>query len=175
MKTVILIRHAKSSWKFPDLKDIERPLKKRGISDAAMMANILKEIPVHPDKIISSPAVRALATAKAFAGQAGFSETEIITDQRLYLESKTKLYNLLHELDDGYQTIALVSHNPGLTDFANSLADDTIDNIPTSGIVGIQFDCNSWAEIEKGKGKRLFFEVPKKHRKKIEKAETKIL
>jgi phosphohistidine phosphatase len=175
MKTIILIRHAKSSWKFPDLKDVERPLKKRGTTDAALMANVLKDMQVRPDKIISSPAVRALATAKAFAGQAGFDDADILVDPRLYLESKTKLSQLVTGLDDAFQTIALVSHNPGITDFANFLANDTIENIPTSGIVGIQFDCNSWSEIEKGKGKQLFFEIPKKHRKKIEKAETKIL
>jgi len=175
MKTIILIRHAKSSWKFPDLKDIERPLKKRGTTDAVLMANVLKEMQVQPDKIISSPAVRALETAKAFAGETGFNDADIIIDQRLYLESKTKLLNLLNELDDAFQTIALVSHNPGITDFANALANDNIENIPTSGMVAIQFDCNSWSEIEKGKGKRLFFEIPKKYRKKIEKAETKIL
>ena len=170
MKTIILIRHAKSSWKFEDLKDIERPLKKRGVRDAAMMATILKEKNLQPDKIISSPAERAMATATAFA-----PKEEIMVDQRLYLESKTKLLNLVQGLDESLQCVAIVSHNPDLTDFANFLANDDIENIPTSGIVAIQFECNSWSEIEKGKGKRLFFEVPKTHRKKIEKAETKIL
>jgi phosphohistidine phosphatase len=170
MKTIILIRHAKSSWKFPDLKDIERPLKKRGVRDAAMMATVLQDMHLHLDKIISSPAVRAMSTAKAFA-----AEENIVVDQRLYLESKSKILNLLKDLDNNYQCIALVSHNPDLTDFANFLANDNIENIPTTGIVGIQIECNSWAEVEKGKGKRMFFEVPKKHRKKIEKAESKIL
>jgi phosphohistidine phosphatase len=170
MKTIILIRHAKSSWKFPDLKDIERPLKKRGVRDASLMASVLQNMQMNIDKIISSPAQRAMSTAKAFA-----PEESIIVDQRLYLESKTKLLNVLNELDNNLQCVALVSHNPDLTDFANFLANDNIKNIPTSGIVGIQFDCNSWGEIEKGKGQRLFFEVPKKYRKKIEKAESKIL
>jgi len=170
MKTIILIRHAKSSWKFPDLKDIERPLKKRGVSDAALMATVLKDMHLTVDKIISSPAERALSTAKAFA-----EEEKIVIDQRLYLESKTKLLNLLNELDDSCQCVAIVSHNPDLTDFANFLANDNIENIPTSGIVGIQFDCNSWAEVQKGKCKRLFLKVPKTYRDKIEKAETKIL
>jgi len=167
MKTIILIRHAKSSWKFPDLKDVERPLKKRGVRDAAMMAAVLQDMHLTIDKVISSPAERAMSTAKAFT-----AEENIVVDQRLYLESKAKLLNLLNELDNSLQCIAIVSHNPDLTDFANFLANDNIENIPTSGIVGIQFDCNSWAEVEKGKGKRVFFEVPKKHRKKIEKAES---
>ena len=170
MKTIILIRHAKSSWKFPDLKDVERPLKKRGIRDASIMASVLNDMQLRIDKFISSPAERAVTTAKAFAG-----ENDIAIDARLYLESKSKLINLLHELDENLQCVALVSHNPDLTDFANYLANDNIENIPTSGIVGIVFDCNSWSEVEKGKGKRLFFEVPKTYRNKIEKAEGKIL
>ena len=170
MKTIILIRHAKSSWKDSDLKDIDRPLKKRGNRDAALMSTILSNLQVPFDKIISSPAERAMSTAKAFA-----SEDKIETDQRLYLESINKLMSILHEQDETVNSIALVSHNPGLTDFANFLGNADIENIPTSGIVGIQYDCNSWKEIEKGKGKILFFEVPKKHRDKIEKAESKIL
>ena len=166
MKTIILIRHAKSSWKFLDLKDIERPLKKRGGRDAAIMASVLKEMQLPIDKLISSPAERALTTAKAFA-----EEKDVAVDQRLYLESKSKLLNLVHDLDESLQCVALVSHNPDLTDFANFLANDNIENIPTAGMVGIRFDCNSWREIEKGKGQRLFFEVPKTHRKEIEKAE----
>ena len=170
MKTILLIRHAKSSWKFPDLKDIDRPLNKRGNRDCVLMSAVLADMQVHFDKIISSPAERAMSTAKAFA-----SEDKIFTDQRLYLESISRLLTIIHEQDDAIQCVALVSHNPGITDFANFLAKADIENIPTSGIVGIQYDCNSWKEIEKGKGKMLFFEVPKKHRKKLEKAETKIL
>jgi phosphohistidine phosphatase len=170
MKTIILIRHAKSSWKFTDLKDIERPLKKRGARDAALMSTILHEINLPFDKIISSPAERAMSTAIAFA-----PAEKIVTDPRLYLESIYKLLTVVHEQEETINCIAMVSHNPDLTDFANFLANADIKNIPTSGIVGIQFECNSWKEIEKGKGRLLFFEVPKKHRKKIEKAEGKIL
>ena len=168
MKTIILIRHAKSSWKFHDLKDIERPLKKRGQKDAARMAHVLREMKIHIDKFISSPAERALSTAIAFA-----LRDEIAVDQRLYLESKSKLLSVIQELDENFQSVVLFSHNPDLTDFANFLANDTIENIPTAGMVGIQFDVNSWKEIEKGKGKRLFFEIPKKYRKEKEKAEAK--
>jgi phosphohistidine phosphatase len=172
MKTIILIRHAKSSWKFEELKDIERPLKKRGIADASLMASIFHEMQLRPGKIISSPAVRALATAKAFASEEKIPENEIVVNQQLYLESKTKMLNIVNALDDGIQTVVLVGHNPALTDFANALTNGDIENIPTSGMVGIGFECESWKEVERGKGKQLFFEVPKPHRKKIEKAKS---
>ena len=77
----------------------------------------------------------------------------------------------VNKIDNKFNSVFFISHNPGLTDLANSLIDETIDNIPTSGVVGIQFDCDTWAEVEKGKGKKMFFEVPKNNRKKIEQNE----
>jgi phosphohistidine phosphatase len=175
MKKIVLVRHAKSSWKFPELKDFDRPLKKRGLNEAPLMGKVLKDIHITPDLIITSPAVRAMTTAKMIAQEIGFNENLIIAEPRLYLESKSKLLKEINTIDEKYNTVFLVGHNPGLTDLANSLLGDSIDNIPTSGAVGIQFECNTWMEVEKGKGKKLFFEVPKKHREKVEKTEKQVL
>ena len=177
MKKIILVRHAKSSWKNHELKDLERPLKKKGSIAAAMMATVLKEKQLSIDQVRSSPAVRALDTAKAIAQQTGIGESVVVIDQGLYLESKSKLLRLINELDDRLATVVLVGHNPGITDLSNLLTEDFIEWIPTAGMVGIEFDCNTWKEVEKKKGKQLFFEVPKDHRKKqkLEKDESQIL
>ena len=139
------------------------------------MGKVLKDLQVTPDLIISSPAVRAMTTAKMIAQEFGFDENQIITDPKLYLESKSKLLKEINKIDDKYNTVFLVGHNPGLTDLANMPSGESIDNIPTSGAFGIQFECNTWQEVEKGKGKKIFFEVPKKHRKKVEKSEKQVL
>ncbi|SRR5258705_1605258 len=175
MKTIVLIRHAKSSWKFPELKDIDRPLKKRGLNEAPLMGKVLKDLHLTPDLIVTSPAVRAMTTAKMIAHEFGFIENQIIPEHKLYMESKSKLLKEINKIDDKYNTVFLVGHNPGLTDLANYLSGESIDNIPTSGAFGIQFECNTWAEVEKGKGKKTFFEFPKKHRKKVEKSEKQVL
>lgn len=175
MKTIVLIRHGKSSWKNDKLKDMERPLKKRGLNDAPLMGKVLKDLQVTPEVIITSPAVRAMETAKLIAKEYDIDTSQIISVPELYLESKGKLLREINKIDHQYNTVFLIGHNPGLTDLANFLSGETIDNIPTSGAIALQFDCNTWAEVEKGKGKKLFFEVPKKHRKKVEKDEKQVL
>ncbi len=175
MKTLVLIRHAKSSWKNDKLKDMERPLKKRGLNDAPLMGKVLKNLQVIPDVIISSPATRAMETAKLIAKEYNMDPAQIVSAADLYLESKGKLLREINIIDPQHNTVFLIGHNPGLTDLANFLSGESIDNIPTSGAIALQFDCNTWAEVEKGKGKKLFFEVPKKHRKKIEKNEKQVL
>ncbi|MFI5219314.1 MAG: SixA phosphatase family protein [Bacteroidia bacterium] len=175
MKTIILLRHAKSSWKFPELKDSDRPLNKRGLKDAPLMGKVLKSLQITPDLIITSPAVRAMTTANMIAQEFDFKENQILVKPSLYLESKSEILKEINKIDDLYNTVFLVSHNPGLTDLANDLSGESIDNIPTAGAMAIQFDCNSWTEVEKSKSKKMFFEIPKAHRKKIEKTKKQIL
>src|SRR6185503_19133772 len=102
MKSLILVRHAKSSWKHPELKDIERPLKKRGLRDAPVIGKVLKELHVKPDVIISSPAERALATAKILAGELGLGKSDIKEEPNLYLNSGSKLLHEINALDDQF-------------------------------------------------------------------------
>ncbi len=175
MKTLVLIRHAKSSWKFPELKDMDRPLKKRGLKDAPLIGKVLKDLHVAPDLILSSPAVRAITTAKIMAKETGFDETKIVTESKIYLESKSKLLKVINQINDQHNTVFLIGHNPGLTDFANMLLSESVDDLPTSGVIGIQFESDNWSEAEKGKGKKTFYEIPKVHRKKVEKTEKQVL
>jgi phosphohistidine phosphatase len=146
MKTLILARHAKSSWKHPELPDLLRPLNRRGEQDAPMMGERLAKRAVEPDLIVSSPATRALATAEAIAREIGYPEEDILADERLYGASSFDLIEIIQELDVHLDHVMLFGHNPGLTDLANDLGCD-IDNIPTCGVVELQFDIGSWALV----------------------------
>jgi phosphohistidine phosphatase len=164
MKTLVLIRHAKSSWKHEDLKDAERPLKKRGIKDAPRMAKALRKLKATPDLIVSSPAVRAEATARLIAKQINFDK-KILIEPALYLDSVSGLMKHVQNIDDTYDTVYWVGHNPGLTDLANVLGDKFVENIPTTGAYGITFEVETWNETGEAKGHCIFFDVPANHRK----------
>ena len=165
MKTLVLIRHAKSSWKSPDLKDLERPLKKKGVKDASRMGTILKEIPVTPDCILSSPAARALATANLISKEYGLDKKDVQVRPDLYLEPASRLLQQIQELGDEYEVVFLVSHNPGLMDIASALIGNGIDKFPAGAALGVSFNCSSWREAGAENAQKLFFETPKKHRK----------
>jgi phosphohistidine phosphatase len=164
MKTLYLIRHAKSSWDDLDLTDIERPLNERGKKDAPRMGKRLKEKNVFPDLILSSPAKRAFETCKVFAKTLGFSEEKIKTDKRLYHASEDQILKVVQEiedLNDQEEVVMIFGHNPGLTEFANSLLNETIDNIPTCGVVASKIRVKYWKETTFGSGEMKFFDFPK--------------
>jgi len=165
MKTLVLIRHAKSSWKFPELKDVERPLKKRGLKEAPLMGNVLKDLPITPDCILSSPAVRALTTAQLIAGEYGMDASKVMTLPGLYMEPASKLLEAIHTIGNEYNVVFFVGHNPGLHDLAVSLSGENIENLPTGGAFGLEFHCETWEEAGRENAKKIFFEFPKKHRK----------
>lgn len=167
MKRLFLIRHAKSSWGDPTLRDFDRPLNNRGIRDAPRMGKRLKERRIFPDLMITSPAVRTLETCRIMAFILGYDIKKIQTDQRLYHADETQLLQVVRSIKDFKDTeevVLLFGHNPGLTGFANSLFTQTIDNIPTCGIVAGQVLVNSWAETEMGDGKWEIFDFPKSKR-----------
>jgi phosphohistidine phosphatase len=164
MKTLYLIRHAKSSWDDLDLADFERPLNERGEKDAPRMGKRLKEKNVSPDLMLSSPAKRALETCKVFAKTLGYAERKVKTDRRLYHADEDQLLNVIREiedLNDKDEVVMIFGHNPGLTEFANSLLDETLDNIPTCGVVSLKIRVKSWKEIKFGSGEMKFFDFPK--------------
>ncbi len=163
MKTLYLVRHAKSSWDFPDLEDIDRPLSSRGKHDAPLMGRILKKMKEEPDKIISSHAKRAFSTAKRIAEEIGYPKKDIEIETRLYMTGSSDFIDVISEQKKNVNSIMLFSHNPGITSFANSISDAAIENIPTCGIVRIDFDINKWNEIAETKGKMIYFEYPKKY------------
>jgi len=160
VKTLILVRHAKSSWKHPHLPDRLRPLNKRGQRDAPMMGERLAKREVDPDMVASSPATRAMATAEAIAHEIGYPEEDIRADERLYGASAFELLEIIQELGDHLDHVMLVGHNPGLTDLVNDLGCD-IDNVPTCGIVEFAFDIDFWAHVGDTDPTCVDFDYPK--------------
>jgi len=163
MKKLFLIRHAKSSWDYSNLTDFERPLNKRGKRDAPFMAKLLAKQGFNPDFIISSPANRAITTARYFSESLGYFFDKIFIEPKLYEASRDEILEVVMEIGKTYNNVMLFSHNPGLTDFANKLIGNTIDNIPTCGIVSINFKIESWSEINSKNSEMMFFEYPKKY------------
>ncbi|MCS6987916.1 MAG: histidine phosphatase family protein [Chloroherpetonaceae bacterium] len=162
MKTLYLIRHAKSSWDYPELTDFERPLSKRGLRDAPFMGMLLREKQIKPDLFLSSPAKRAWTTAQLFASAMDFGADKIVAEPRIYEASRETLLSVIQALPDELQSVAVFCHNPAVTDLANHLTDKKVDNIPTSGVFSIAFDSPTWRSLGEGKGVFQFFLYPKK-------------
>ena len=161
MKTLYLVRHAKSSWKFPDLDDYERPLNKRGKRDAPLMGQYLKKQNIIPDIIVSSPATRAKRTSKIIAETLSYPKDKIKFIEDIYEASTLGLLDIAGKIEEKYESAMLVGHNPGMTYLANMLANVRIDNIPTCGIACISLNIKSWKEIAEKSGTLKFFEYPK--------------
>ena len=161
MKTLYLLRHAKSSWGSAELKDSERPLNGRGERDASLMASRLREEgPVQA--IISSTAVRAISTARLIAEGTKFPTESIVLNSGMYLAGPEKLLEVVQNLDSGLTTVMLVCHNPTITEFANCMSGASIDNIPTSGLVKLRFNSHNWADAMLGAATLVEFDYPKK-------------
>lgn len=160
-KRLILIRHAKSDWSTPTLGDFDRPLNDRGKRDAPMMAARLRERKVKIDAIISSPAKRAKKTAMIFAKEYGIGKDDIIFEEDLYAAPSDVFGEVIRGLDDRFHSVALFSHNPGITDFANSLTETRIDNIPTTGVFAVTSEAVSWREFAAGPKEFWFSDFPK--------------
>jgi len=159
--SLYLIRHAKSSWKNTSLPDIDRPLNRRGENDAPIMAERLKKRGVTPDIFLSSPARRARRTAGIFAEILHVGEKRIRIVPEIYHEGRTGILRAISELTPNNRTVFLFGHNPDLTDLAVRLSGAKIDNIPTCGIVRIDFDGKDWADISREMGRMVFFDFPK--------------
>jgi phosphohistidine phosphatase len=163
MKKIFLVRHAKSSWDSPELSDFERPLNKRGKRDAPFMAKLLARQGVSPDIIITSPANRAITTARYFCEELGFSFSNVFIEPKLYMADSDHLLEILKELNDKFSNVMVFSHNPGLTDFANYLVGKGIDNIPTCGILSINSKVEAWNDLSPNNCNIISFEYPKKY------------
>jgi phosphohistidine phosphatase len=162
MKTLYLVRHAKSSWDDPWQKDFDRPLNKRGRKDAPRMGKRLAEKDLHPDLLLSSPAERAVSTCVIIAERMGYSLRQVDTDERLYHAHEDQILGIVRDLNDAHNEVMIFAHNPGLTDFANRASHELVtDNIPTCGIVALKFPVQFWKEVTWGKGEVVFFDFPK--------------
>jgi phosphohistidine phosphatase len=163
MKTLYIIRHAKSSWADPLASDFERGLNDRGKRDAPRMGKRLKEKEINPDVMISSPAKRALSTARRVAEVINFSKSGLKTDSRLYHADEDTILSVVHDINDKHEVAMMFGHNPGLTEFVNAIAgeDPYINNVPTCGIVALSLPVDSWKNITWKSAKLLFFDYPK--------------
>jgi phosphohistidine phosphatase len=163
MKTLYVIRHAKSSWDDLNLSDFERPLNDRGKRDAPRMAVRLKLKGIIPDVVIASPAKRAFATAKRISKVIGFPKDKIKTDRELYHAGEETILSVIRTIKEKHNIAFVVGHNPGLTDFVNTLRNDDLDieNIPTCGIVAFEIDIASWEQLQWGSARVTWFDYPK--------------
>lgn len=168
MKILYLVRHAKSSWSDAGLNDYQRPLNNRGKRDAPFMGKLLKDKDVYPDKIISSGAVRAFTTARTIASEMDYPVEQIELSEEIYEASASEILDVIHNVDDNVKTLMMFGHNPGFTSLSNYLADKQVDNIPTCGISRIEFEVDSWSDVNINKGKLTAFEFPKKYLKQTD-------
>jgi phosphohistidine phosphatase len=163
MKTIYLVRHAKSSWNYPELHDFERPLNKRGRRNALLMGTILNKRKAAPDLVISSPASRAAMTARMLADAIRYPLDTIHYSETMYLSDKNVLLQVIRTIDDSVNQAMLIGHNPGLTELANYMANKPIDNIPTGGMCRMDLKVTSWKEAREHGAKLRFLEFPRKH------------
>ncbi|MEQ8904945.1 histidine phosphatase family protein [Ekhidna sp.] len=159
MKTLYLIRHAKSSWSF-DLNDHDRPLGKRGRKDVIKMGQHLASNQPNPEIFISSTASRALYTALHICDQMGVDEGQIRLEKGLYHAGANEILQIVQSAPE-CDRLAVFGHNPGFTSIANAMANSSFDNIPTCGIVGIDFNAKYWKDVKFGEGALSFFYFPK--------------
>src|SRR5688572_17291904 len=143
MKTLLLVRHAKSSWDDITMQDYDRPLNDRGKKDAPEMAARIREKPVEIDLFVSSPAKRAKRTARYFAEEFKTGKDDIIYIEELYGADPAAFEKAVSALPDKHNTVAIFSHNPGITEYANSLTNVKVDDMPTCAVFGVSADTDS--------------------------------
>ncbi|WP_207422693.1 SixA phosphatase family protein [Desertivirga brevis] len=161
MKKLLLIRHAKSDWNDPKLSDFDRPLNNRGHKNAPEMAERLLQKHIVPEHLVSSPAKRAYTTAKYFAKTFNIDKEQIEKIEGIYEASANDLLKIVNQLDNTKDFIALFGHNPGITNLAVGLSGSYISNIPTCGLILIEFPFDDWAMISYDTGKELLYDFPK--------------
>lgn len=162
MKTLFIVRHAKAEKIAPNSSDFERPLAKRGLSDAATMAERLHQQGIIPDCIISSPANRAKNTALIFAEIIKYPNNNIIWEQAIYEAWTDDLVNILKNTDNSYQSVMIFGHNPAFSTLVTLLSTEEIEGLPTAGIAQIEFkNLDQWAELKAGSGKLVVLDFPK--------------
>ncbi|MDO8999907.1 MAG: histidine phosphatase family protein [Bacteroidota bacterium] len=165
MKELILIRHAKSDWGNEYLKDIDRHLNARGYGDAYMLSKWYFENHLAPERILSSTATRALNTALIFARALNFNMANFLIEESIYESSVSNLLSTIKKQPDTLKSMMLFGHNPSITNLYNELCTDMfIDNVPTCGIIKINFDTKSWKDINEKNAKLNFFQFPKDYK-----------
>lgn len=167
MKTLYIVRHAKSSWDHQGVEDYQRPLLEKGKKRTKYVIDYLIKKKVKVDLIISSHATRAHETAKIIAGAINYPDNEIMISQNIYFGYTESLFDFFYDLSSDVNSLMLVGHNPMFTSFANYFLDNKIDNLPTSGIVCIDFETDNWSNILDVSRKARFVISPKILKDKI--------
>ena len=158
-KTLVIVRHGKSTWEYEGVSDYDRPLKETGIFNSQSIAQKIKEKGINPDLIVSSPANRALHTALIFARELLYPLDKVVINSILYGESEKEILGLIKNTDNQFNNLFIFGHNPVFTDLPNLFLKQQIDNLPTSGVAILQFETTSWKDISKKmlKSETLFF------------------
>lgn len=158
MKRLYLVRHAKSSW--DNLPDFDRPLSKRGKHDAPRMGDYLRSIrQVRPDYVLCSSAKRVRSTAKRLLKALEYPKDRVVWDERIYSGHSDDVLAMIRRIENRYGEVMVIGHNPDMTELANTLTGVHIADVPTCGVVCIDFEVDSWADVRRGN--LVFFEVPK--------------
>ena len=161
VKTVYIVRHAKSSWDNFELSDHDRPLMTVGIKKTEKIINYLNSNNIDPEVIISSTAIRAFETAKLIAEGIGYKTDNIITRKSIYHAGVDEIYSELFSLDNSINSVMIVGHNPTLTDFVNDFVKPEIDNLPTSSVFSVELKADKWEKVSNSKFKVNFMVFPR--------------
>lgn len=162
MKTLLLVRHAKSSWGLATLNDFDRSLNERGKKDAPVIAQRILDRKIDINIFVSSPAKRAKKTAELFCSIYKKNKEQIIFIPALYHASINTFFEVVTQLNDDYNCVAIFSHNPVITEFVNQLVENvTIENMPTCGVFAVKTSITKWKEFSTSKNELLFFDYPK--------------
>ena len=159
MKKLIIIRHSKSSWKDLSLGDFHRPLNRRGKTDGPIMANFLSSKITSICFLHSSSSVRTFETSKFFIDRIKFNKIKY--DDSLYHSSSFSILDMIRNYSDNFSSVAIIAHNPGLTNLINELTNISIDNLPTTGLAEIDFNCLKWNNVSSKNSNLIEIKFPK--------------
>jgi len=162
MKTLYIVRHAKSSWESPDLDDLKRPIIENGIKKTNKIIDYLINEKVKVDLIVSSHALRAIETACLIADALKYAKSDIIINNNIYDSDEEGMLNEVYALPNDKENVMLIGHNPTFTQFANFFLVKKIDFLPTSAVISISFETDQWEKIESCICKVNFVAFPKR-------------
>lgn len=161
MKTLYLVRHAKSSWDHPGLSDFDRPLMPKGITKSKKIIDFLVDRNIRPDLMVSSPAVRAFETAKLFAKGLGYAPDKIKVDKKIYDGYYDRILDVIFETGNEAQSLMMFGHNPTLSHLANLFIHPGIEPLTTSAVAAILFNTDRWEDIPAAQSEKVFVVYPK--------------
>jgi phosphohistidine phosphatase len=161
MKTLYIFRHAKSSWEDTSLRDHDRPLAKKGVVKTRKIMKFLKQQVKSPDLLLSSTALRAKKTAELVAESFSYPAEKIELSKALYHADSDEIFNVLYSISNEINSVMIFGHNPGFTYFVNQFLRPTIENLPTSGVVCIDFIADKWETINQSEFHVNFVVFPK--------------